>query len=100
MTEMKLRRNYRRQTKIRIMKTSAQAFFESWIDGERRRRNLSWEMLSERLGVSRQTIQNWRNKPESLSPCIVAGIVYILGVDDADLDQLCKQFGIDRYDDE
>lgn len=80
---------------MKKQKSLSQALFESWLDIERKRRKLSWDELADAIGVDRSTLYRWRQKPSTLKLYELMGIVYILGIEDHDFENLCRQFGID-----
>lgn len=77
------------------MKTSEGVAFGLWLKSIEQKKNLSTSEIAKRLGVSKQTIYNWKSDPKRLKPFEIAGIIYLFDLDD-DIKSLCKSFGIDQ----
>ena len=77
------------------MKTSEGVAFGLWLKSIEQKKNLSTSEIAKRLGVSKQTIYNWKSDPKRLKPFEIAGIIYLFDLDD-DIKSLCKSFGINQ----
>ena len=77
------------------MKTSEGIAFGLWLKSIEQKMGLSTSEIAKRLGVSKQTIYNWKSDPKRLKPFEIAGIIYMFDLDD-DMKSLCESFGIDR----
>ena len=77
------------------MKTSEGIAFGLWLKSIEQKKKLTTREIAKRLGVSRQTIYNWKSDPKILKPFEIAGIIYLFDLDD-DMKSLCESFGIDQ----
>lgn len=77
------------------MKTSESIMFDAWLKLIKQKRKLTMREIAEKIGVSRQTIYNWKSNPKKLKALEIAGFLYVFNLDD-DLKTLCESFGIDR----
>ncbi len=77
------------------MKTSEGVAFGLWLKSIEQKTKLTTSEIAERLGVSKQTIYNWKSNPKTLKVIEIAGIIYLFDLDN-DIKSLCKSFGVDR----
>ena len=77
------------------MNKSESVMFDLWLKSIEQKMKLTMSEIAKRLGVSKQTIYNWKSDPKRLKPFEIAGIIYLFDLDD-DVKSLCKSFGIYR----
>ena len=75
------------------MNKSESVMFDLWLKSIEQKKKLTTSEIAKRLGVSKQTIYNWKSDPKRLKPFEIAGIIYLFDLDD-DMKSLCKSFGI------
>ena len=79
---------------VGIMKKLESDMFNLWLKSIEQRKGLSTSEIAKRLGVSKQTIYNWKSDPKRLKPFEIAGIIYMFDLND-DMKSLCESFGTD-----
>ena len=81
----------------KVMERTDQSIrFEGWLKVHMRRNNVeSYNELAKIFGVTRQTLYTWIKEPRKLKKYIIAGIMYMLNVQNNSLEDLCLLFGIE-----
>lgn len=71
--------------------------FKAWVEGLIAKNKMTgFEEMSEKLGVTRQTIHNWINRPERIKRVTLEGIRSIMGDTKHSLKELENIFGISK----
>lgn len=77
-------------------RTEQSVQFEGWLKVHMKENDVeSCSELAKIFGVTRQTLHGWIKEPRKLKKYMIAGIMYILNVQDNSLEDLCLLFGIE-----
>lgn len=77
-------------------RTEQSVQFEGWLKILMKKNSIeSYSELAEIFGVTRQTLHAWIKDPRKLKKYMLAGIMYILNVQNNSLEDLCLLFGIE-----